>query len=52
MTSTQKVITQAANIFKDEIKNLKYQIPWPPKTDELNISNFINSLGRMCKPEL
>ena len=30
MTSTQKVITQSANIFKDEIKNLKYQIPWPP----------------------
>ena len=39
---TQKTITQAANIVKDEIKNLKYQMSWPPKTDELNMSNFIN----------
>ena len=39
---TQKTITQAANIVKDEINNLKYQMSWPPKTDELNMSNFIN----------
>ena len=42
MPSTQKIMTQAANIVKDEIKNLKYQMSWPPKTDELNMSNFIN----------
>ena len=42
MTSTQKIITQAANIIKDEIKNLKYQMSWPPRTDELNMSNFVN----------
>ena len=42
MASTQTIITQAANIVKDEIKNLKYQMSWPPQTDELNISNFIN----------
>ena len=42
MTSTQKIITQAANIVKDEVKNLKYQMSRPPKTDEFNMSNFIN----------
>ena len=42
MTSTQKIITQAANIVKDEIKNLKYQMSWPPNTGELNMSNYIN----------
>ena len=40
--SPQKIITQAASIVKDEIKNLKYQMSCPPKTDELNMSNFIN----------
>ena len=42
MTSTQKIITQAANIVKNEIKNVKYQMSWPPETDELNMPNFIN----------
>ena len=37
MTSTQKIITQAANIVKDKIKDFKYQMSWPPKTDELNM---------------
>ena len=40
MTSTQKIITEAANFVKDVIKNLEYQMSWPPKTYELNMSNF------------
>ena len=40
MTSTQKIITEAANIVKDVIKNLEYQMSWPPKTYELNMSDF------------
>ena len=40
MTSTQKIITVAANIVKDVIKNLEYQMSWLPKTYELNMSNF------------
>ena len=40
MTSTQKIITEAANIVKDVIKNLEYQMSWSPKTYELNMSNF------------
>lgn len=42
LTSEQKIVTQAANIVKNEIKNSEYQMSWPPTTDELDMSNFIN----------
>ena len=51
MTSTQKIITQSANIVKHKIKNLKYQMSWPPKTDELNLDSFLLTLLNEGEPE-
>ena len=42
MTSSEKIITQAANIVKNEIKDWKGELSWPPKTDEFEMANFVN----------
>ena len=43
MVSTKKTITHDANIIKAEIKNCKYVMSWPPRTDELEMSNFVKA---------
>lgn len=43
MVSTEKIVTQAANIVKNEIKNWKGELSWPPRVEELlEMANFVN----------
>ena len=40
--NTEKIVTQAANIVKNEIKNWKGKLSWPPRVEELEMANFVN----------
>jgi len=43
MNATEKVVLKCANIIKDEIRNIKYKMPWPPSPQDLEMSSFTNS---------
>lgn len=43
MDTDQKVVLRCANIIREEIKNIKYKMPWPPGPKDLDMSNFVNS---------
>ena len=41
--SKEKVVSESANIIREEIKNVSYRISWPPTSKDLDVKSFVNS---------
>ena len=42
MYSKEETVLLSANLIREEIKNLEYKMPWPPRPEDLKMSNFNN----------
>ena len=40
MNEVQQSIVSSANCIRNELQKSLYQIPWPPKTDDLDVQTF------------
>lgn len=36
------IIYKSGSVIRNEVKNIDYEMPWPPLPDDLNVFNFVN----------